>query len=370
MEYDRARSLMAKEQLDGVIATSYENVARLSGTAIMTQRLIPERLAAVVLPLSGDPSLIVCTVEQAQAERESHIHDIRGYTEFSNSPAQMIADAVRDRGLEHGRIGLEIKALSLYYYQELVELLPHATFAPADDLFDSIRMVKMPEEIEILAKAALATDAAIHTAYANSKIGASDKLIADTMASCIQANGADAVAFLVLGAGPNAALAHPYAQNRPLQEGDIVRCDVGGYFSGYFSDLARTAVVGTATAEQQQAYKNLWQVHELLIAAVQPGIPAKDLFHLCKREFNRHGLNLKAPHIGHSLGLGLHEYPLLNPFNETILEEDMVIAIEPIHVMSDGVIFHVEDLVRVTSEGSEVLSRSTDWSNLYVIDGR
>jgi Xaa-Pro aminopeptidase len=247
-------------------------------------------------------------------------------------------------------------------------LLPNAMLVPGDRLFDELRMVKSDEEVRILRQGALATDAAIRTGFASGRAGASDKQIADCMANTLQANGADAVAFLVLGAGPNAALAHPYATDRPLQESDVVRCDIGGYFSGYYSDLARSGVVRRATDEQLRSYADLWRAHETLIEAVRPGMPASELFRLCAQEFNRRDLDLRAPHVGHSLGLGLHEQPMLHPDNHTPLQAGMVLSIEPIAVLSDGAILHVEDQVLVTPEGSEVLSRSADWSELFVID--
>jgi Xaa-Pro aminopeptidase len=230
-------------------------------------------------------------------------------------------------------------------------------------------MVKRPEEIELLQKAALATDKAIRIAYESGKVGVSDKVIADTLASGIQSGGADSLAFLVLGAGPSAALAHPTPSNRPLERGDVVRCDVGGYFSGYLSDLARTAVVGEPTPEQVEAYQKLFEIHEETIAAARPGIRAKDLFQHCKQAFENRGLALNLPHIGHSLGIGLHEAPVLHPFNETFLEKGMILAIEPVHRFDGGPIFHVEDLIEVTPEGGRVLSRAADWSELFVIDG-
>jgi Xaa-Pro dipeptidase len=363
---DRTRVLMSQAGLDGLITTSYEGVAYLSGVFITTQRLIPDRLAAVILPLDGDPTLVVCTIEEAQVRRDSRIRDIRGYVEFATSPVDLIAKVVQEKGLAQGRLGLEMKILSAHYFLELGKSLPRVSFEPVDHLLDTVRMVKSSEELALLEKAALSTDQAIRSAYEGARPGVTDKVIADAMANAMQASGADSIAFLVLGAGPSAELAHPMAVNRPIEEGDVVRCDVGGYYSGYYSDLARTAVVGKATAEQKQLYHNLWQIHEELIAEARPGVRAKDLYFACKRAFDRRSMHMNLPHVGHSLGLGLHEHPILNPFNETILEENTVLAIEPV-VKGAGPIFHVEDLVVVRPEGGKVLSRSADWSELFVI---
>jgi Xaa-Pro dipeptidase len=369
MSFSRVRSLLSQAELDGLVATSYENVAHMSGAVIMTQRSIPERLAAVVLSHDADPTMVICTIEEAQVRRDSRISDIRGYTEFATSPTETIAEVLREKGLDRGRVGIEMRVLSAHYYQELRELLPEVSFEPADKLLDRVRMIKTPEEIALLERAALATDRAIRSAYEIGDVGISDKVVADALANGIQSSGADSVAFLVLGAGPSAALAHPVPLDRPLEEGDIVRCDVGGYYSGYLSDLARSAVVGEPSAEQRRLYENLWQIHEETLASVRPGIRASDLFHTCEKAFKQRGMTLSLPHIGHSMGLGLHENPMLSPFDDTVLEENMVIAIEPAH-KEDGPILHVEDLIAVTADGGRILSRSADWSELFVINGR
>ncbi len=105
MSFQRARALMAEAGIDCVVATSYENVAYLSGAIIMTQRQIPDRLAAVVLPLEGEPTMVVCNIEEAQAQRDSRIPDIRAYVEFVTSPVQAIAEVVQEKGLERARLG-------------------------------------------------------------------------------------------------------------------------------------------------------------------------------------------------------------------------------------------------------------------------
>lgn len=369
MKFDRIRSRMDEADLDVLVATSFENVAYLSGAVIITQRQIPERLAAVVVPRRGEPVLVVCTIEESLARRDSRIPDIRGYVEFSRSPVDLIAEVIQETGSAGGRIGIETQVLSVHYFRELERALPGATFQSTDDLLAALRMVKQPEEIALLEKAALATDSAIRAAYEKGRAGVSDTVIANALVSGIQFSGADSIAFLTLGSGPSAALAHPAPMNRVLEAGDVVRCDVGGYYRGYYSDLARTAVVGEPTPEQADTYRRLWQIHEETIAAVRPGVTAGELFATCRAAFDRQGLQLNLPHIGHSLGLGLHERPMLTPFNETPLQEGMVLAIEPVHRFADGTIFHVEDLVEVTADGGRVLSRSADWSDLFVMNG-
>ena len=221
MNFDCIRSRMDEADLDVLVATSFENVAYLSRAVIITQRQIPERLAAVIVPRQGEPVLVVCTIEESLARRDSRIPDIRGYVEFSRSPVDLIAEVVQEKGGTGGRIGIETQVLSVHYFRELERALPGATFKSADDFLAALRMVKQPEEIALLEKAALATDAAIRAAYEKGRAGISDTFIANALVSGIQFSGADSIAFLTLGSGPSAALAHPAPMNRVLEAGDV-----------------------------------------------------------------------------------------------------------------------------------------------------
>lgn len=350
---------------DVVLATSYENVAYLSGAFIITQRSIPDRLGAVVIPREGPPAMVVCNIEESLARRDSRIADIRTYVEFEMSPVEAIASVLREKGLERATIGFEARVLTAHYFEELKSRLPHANLRPADAFLNGLRMIKTEDEIALLERAALATDRTIRSAFESSGPGTPEKAVADAMAGGLQQNGADALAFLVLAAGPSAGIVHAAAQNRALERGDLLRCDIGGYFSGYYSDLARTAVVGRAAPQQRDIYRRLWEVHDEVIGQARPGVHAKDLFFACDQAFKRRGMEVSLPHIGHSLGIGLHEHPVLHPFNDTVLREGMVLAIEPVY-RTDGAIYHVEDLVAVTASGPRVLSRSADWSDLVV----
>jgi Xaa-Pro aminopeptidase len=189
------------------------------------------------------------------------------------------------------------------------------------------------------------------------------EVAADIQQGLLQA-GSEGIAFCVLGAGENTAIAHPHPSARPLRSGDPLRVDVGGSFDGYYSDLARTMVAGRASQRHRDIYARLWEAHEAVIQTVKPGVASSRLFTVCREQFERLGLNFKMPHIGHSLGIGLHEYPLLRPQEHTPLEPGMVLAIEPLHYETSGERFHVEDLIEVTATGYRILSRAGSWSTL------
>ena len=100
----------------------------------------------------------------------------------------------------------------------------------------------------------------------------------------------------------------------------------------------------------------------------EPGRPASDLFNACRSVVLSHGLPFTMPHIGHGIGIGLHEQPMLEPANKGRLQAGMVLNVEPMVVLSDrGEAFHTEDLVLVTDTGPSLLT--TPQQSLLRISG-
>jgi Xaa-Pro aminopeptidase len=366
MKRDKIQAALAASDLDALVAVSPENVYYSCDVPILTQKMIRDRLALVVWTRQAEPVLILCTIEDAQARAESWIQDIRGYVEFVTSPVRLLADVLNERKLGRGRIGIEKRFLSTHYWEELTGLLPQAAFVGADRLFDKVRMLKTPEEIKILSDAALATDRAIRKGFESAHLGTSERETAELMGDELRKGGAESVAFCILATGKNAPMAHPVPGETKMAPGQIVRTDFGGYFRWYYSDLARTAVCGKPTPAQADTWKKLYQVQGEVIAAMRPGNRASDLFHLCQRRFEEVGLTFRMPHIGHSIGIDIHEYPMLNPQTDEQLQPNMMFAVEPVHRGAEG-LYHIEDLVLVTEREPKIVSRSANWEPVLTI---
>jgi Xaa-Pro aminopeptidase len=362
----RMNALLDASGLDAVVASSMENVFYLTGAWIDTQKAIPDRLALVVWPRSGTPTLIVCTIEESLARRDSRIGDIRGYIEFQTSPIEALADVLQENKLTGARIGFERNHIVARYHDELREALPRVAWKGADRLFDEVRMLKSEAELAKLARAAHITDGVIWDAFQRARAGRPEKEIGDWMQMELMARGSDGGILLVMGAGDAAGLAHPYPRPRPLAGGDVVRVDFVGVFAGYLADLARTMVVGEATALQRDNYARLWDVQQATIAALRPGVRASAIYDLCAGSARKAGLDFNMPHIGHGLGVGLHEHPMISPRNDTLLAEGMAIAIEPVCGNPDGSKFHIEDLIIIRRSGPEIVSRAGQWQSLFV----
>ncbi len=353
---------------DAVVATSLENVYYLSGAFILTQRIIPARLAFVLWPNAGAPVLGLCTIEESLARTESKIEDIRGYTEFKTTPIQLLADVLREKGLHSAQVGIEMSHLPVAYVEELRNELPGLALTDCGPFLETQRMVKSQREARILRDAARRTDDAIWDSFQRAGPGKTEIEISAEMQGMLLGTKAQAIAFCVIGTGRRASMAHPLPTRRVMKSGDLIRTDFGGTFDGYYSDIARTAVAGKATPRQRDTYARLWSVHHDLLEFIRPGIMARDVFHRCRALFEQTGLNFRMPHVGHSLGIGLHEYPMLAPHVDQVLVPGMILAIEPMHIEEHGQRYHLEDLVEVTERGRRMLTSPDRWSKL--VEGR
>ena len=356
MNIERFKDLLAESGLDGVIANSLENVSYLSGARIVTQRLIPDRLVLLLWPGQGEPTIVMCKGEDVACKDDCRIEDMRTYTEFVTSPVDLLADAVAEKGLSTGRLGVERRSLPAEFMDQLQERLPRATLVDCADLMDRTRMIKTPEEIDALSAAGRATEQAIHAAFEEATRGDTEKAVADNMASKVTAGGADVLNFMFLGTGLRSFEWHARPGETLLETGHPVHTDVGGSFTGYWSDVARTVFVGQPSPRQRDRYDRLYQVHVETIEGVRPGMRAGDLYSLCEAAFSKADLPFWMAHIGHGLGLGLHEHPMLKPTTDELLMPGMVLCIEPAHYEPDIEGYHIEDLVQVTDDGVKALT--------------
>jgi Xaa-Pro dipeptidase len=351
------RAELARRGLDGILAASQHNVFFASGSDIGTIRSIPRRLELCFFDVEGPPTFVVCNIEEPLVRATSSIRDVRPYVEFADDPLELLADAIRERGLESGALAIETEYLPHARVQALIRHLPDVSWHDAAPIWDELRAVKTPEEVALLRTAARATVGAIDDVVEAAEEGWTARQMANALQIALIEAGADEVVFNVLGVAEDSLMAHPFPGERQLQDGDIVKFDLGGLFKGYYSDVARTIGVGNVSRRRLDTYRRLAEVHFGVIERCVPGTRCCDLFEFCRAEFERLGLVFTMPHIGHSMGVELHEHPILNPQTTYELRPGMIINVEPIALdREDAAGYHIEDLVHVTDDGPDVLT--------------
>ena len=363
----KMRKLMDDEDVNAVIATSVEHVYYLTGNYNMISRLLPERPSYAVFLRDAEPVYLVNGIEEDFARKDSWIKDIRTWR-IGESPATVLFDILKENRVLDAKIALEFLAMPSVFYRELVSLAPKAVFVDTAKMFNKLRKIKEKWEIDILTSCARAQRKAIEGAFAFAEPGWTEKDISKMIGQRMLSAGFDEIGWRTVETGDGTLSRHEQPSERKIQLGDVVRADCGGRIKGYHSDLARMAVVEKPSRRQNKIYKALVLAQKETIDNMKPGAKISDIYNVCKKTFEQNfDGKFDRPHIGHGLGVILHDDPQMFPDNEERLEEDMVINIEPIYVDPGVEAFHIEDLVWVTSDGPKVLTGKLPDEELFVI---
>jgi Xaa-Pro dipeptidase len=367
MDLGRMRELMYSEGVNAVVATSVENVYYSTGNYNFILRLLPDRPSFAIFPEDSDPVYLVHTIEEDFAKKDSWIKDVRVWG-LGHPPIACLVDILKERKLLDEKIAIELATMPAYFYQELISLANKTHFVNAESIFGKLRQIKEKGEIELLEFAAYAQRKCIESAFALAKPGWTEKNVSDEIGQRMIYMGFDEVVWRTVAAGTGSLSGHEVPTERRLETGDIVKVDCGGRLKGYYSDLARTAVVGKPSDKQKAIYGALVLAQEETIKSMNIGTRVSDLYSICKKTFEQNYTgSFRHPHIGHGLGLFLHDEPQIVFGSEKCLEENMVINIEPIYVDPGQAKYHVEDLVLITSSGPRVLTGRLADQELYVI---
>jgi Xaa-Pro aminopeptidase len=359
---------MRDENLDAVIGMSPENFLHLAGVNVVSQRLIRERLAIAVYSATGDPFLIVSSVVAKTVRRDSWVSDVVVWTEHETTPIQSLAGELHRRGLGHGRVGLEKQYLTAQFFEELTEASPDVSWFDCELILSRSRMVKTPDEIELMRRNAIAAERAIWAGFMYAVEGTTERQIADRMRISLYELGGDYSPFMSLAAGQHSGEHHAVPGDYQIQPGDTVAVDMVGQFGGYYSDYARMAIAGEPSELQRKLWQTVIDIQRQVTRDAVPGITAEALAIKAERYAAETGYPLDINLVGHSLGIGLHEYPFLTRGCTEALVNDMTMCIEILVQEPSLGRFHVEDLVLVGDPaGAKRLTTYFDTSELYRI---
>ena len=239
------------------------------------------------------------------------------------------------------------------------ETFPGVRFQNFAPVLDRFRRVKDEEEIRRLKRAIHITAEALAETVREIRPGMREYEIQARIEYGFRRRGAMGPAFpSIVASGPRAAILH-YADNEAeIRDGDLVLLDVGARFGYYCADITRTVPAsGVFTPEQKDLYVLVLRAQERAIAAVRPGARLRgEVLQAARAVLEERGLQDHFLHgIGHYVGLEVHDAG--DP--EAPLEPGCVVTVEPgIYLPEKGLGIRIEDMVRVTSSGPEVLTRS------------
>jgi Xaa-Pro aminopeptidase len=353
---------------DAVVISEPQNVFLTSDVVPATLRLLPERLLMPVFHAATEPFWVIADItEKAFRAQSAFIRDFVVYTEYQTSPTLALARALRERGLKHKRILIEKNYLPAMFYEELRRELPEVTIDDATPHLHRMRMIKTGDEHAELQRRCDLTLQAIAECYRETRLGDTELAIKSRVLNKFFDKGFDTIEFITLTRGRGDMLNGKATQAR-LERGDMLRIDMGGTMGGWRSDIHRTAVAGKPSAALADAWKRNRDVHYLCVDSMRPGAAVRDTYHLCQREYEKRGMYCDMPFIGHSLGVGQHELPVLTPFAPEVYEPGMIFMLEPMGIDPAVGGFSIEDMILITETGPTVLSDTIPTEEMIVID--
>jgi Xaa-Pro aminopeptidase len=264
-------------------------------------------------------------------------------------------------------IGILPERLKLSFYENLKKAASEVKFVDACDIIGLERMIKKADEIKNIKKAVKITDLAFSFIFKhiknNYKKNLTEKKIAWELEKFIRENGGDDISFkMIIASGRNSSIPHHETGSRILRNGDMAILDFGSLVNGYCSDLTRTIFIGQPDEKQKKIYEIVLMIQKAAIKKVKPGITGQALDKYVRTEFAQAGYGDNFLHgLGHGVGLEIHELPYLNKHlsgNEIKFKENMIFTIEPGLYFAGWGGVRIEDDVRVTANGCEVLSNA------------
>lgn len=238
----------------------------------------------------------------------------------------------------------------------------------ADSLIEKLRMIKTDQEIELIRKSASINDQILLKLIPEIKAGKTEKELKYMLEGFIRELGAEGSSFdLIVLFGRKTSMPHGVAGDVHLLEDSPILIDIGVKYKGYSSDMTRTIFYGEPNAEFIDVYELVKKVQQIALDMVRPGVRVKDIDQKVKDILALNGYIL-GHSTGHGVGLEIHEAPFINLNNDEVLEENMVITIEPGIYLENKFGVRIEDLVLVNKNGYEILSNID--KNLILIERR
>jgi len=227
---------------------------------------------------------------------------------------------------------------------------------PCFEIIQKTRMVKTKEERRRMQKSITTTESAIKTTMGEIKEGITEREIFSIYSQEVIKRGGIPTLNCV-GVNEHSGYANAQVTDRKVKKGGIIRFDVGCTVQHYHSDTAKIAILGEPTKKQLEYYDAIRKGTEAGINFMKPGVLASDVYKVVMEAVHNNGIpHYQRHHVGHGIGIEVYDPPLVTPTADVVLEENMIFCIEtPYYEFGFGGL-QVEEVVRVTNDGTQILS--------------
>ncbi|MEZ3179142.1 aminopeptidase P family protein [Streptomyces pimonensis] len=355
-DYEARRERAARQAADaglaGLLVAPGPDLVWLTG---YTPTAVTERLTLLVLTAGRDPVLVVPALEAPDAERALGAGALTLYDWTDGKDPYAATAALLDAD---GRFGISDNAWAMHLLG-LQKALPGTSYASLTEVLPMLRAVKDAAELELLAAAGAAADAAFEEIRQVAFAGRRETDVAADLAALLRRFGHSQVDFTIVASGPNGANPHHEIGDRVIERGDMVVLDFGGLKDGYGSDTSRTVHVGEPTDEERRVHDLVREAQEAGFRAVRPGAACQDVDRAARAVIADAGYGEYFIHrTGHGIGVTTHEPPYMIEGEEQPLVPGMCFSVEPGVYLPGRFGVRIEDIVTVTEDGGRRLNNT------------
>lgn len=348
---ERLRLLISERSADALLVTSLPSIRYLSG-------------------FTGSAGLVVVTPSHSTLVTDSR-YTIQANDEVAGSG---VALEIAPKGLLSSVAGIlrgSRRKLRLAYSPTQTTVAQKSAleaevgraikWVDFSGVVEKLRAVKDPDELDAMRDAARLISDVFAAVLPKIRAGISELQVSAEIEYEMKARGASGASFeTIVASGARSVLPHARATSKLLSKKELVVLDQGAILRGYCSDMTRTVFLGRAPVRVRRMYQAVREAQEAAKAAVKPGVTAGEIDRAARQVLQRRGFGQYFTHsTGHGLGIEVHEMPRLGKGDTTILENGMVVTIEPGAYIEGLGGVRIEDDVVVTPRGGDVLTTAT-----------
>ena len=340
---NKLRSILDNDNLDMIILTSMHNIAYYSGFIYCS---FGRPYGCIIT--ENKIVTISANIDASQPWRRSHCENII-YTDWKKDNFLKAITSIIDENKIPKNIGIENDHITLEMNEKIQSIFSASAFTDISKKLMKLRMIKSKEEIEIIKNGARIADIGGEEIVKNIKEGATELEIAitgrDKMEKEIAKTYPNAEymdTWVWFQSGINTDGAHNPKTNRKLVNGDILSLNTFPMISGYYTALERTLFLDNVNDESLKAWEANVKVHKRGLELIKPGVKCSDICNELNELFAELGyLQYRTFGYGHSFGVLSHFYGReagleLREDIDTVLEENMVISMEPMILIPEG----------------------------------
>ena len=361
---DNIHKKLENENIDAIVITSPANFRYFSGLDSNFWES-PTRPWFLIISKNGKIKALVPSIGLSAIE-STFIKDIEVWQSPNpKDEGTSLLKKIIKTFPKNSNIGFELGMetylrMSIKEFLKIKKDLQEYNFIDSTNIVWSLRKIKSDLEIKNIEKICSITSKVFNNLINKISLGMSEREIVTIFKKDLINNGVDYIMYLSCASGINGynqIICNP--SEKKIGDGDILIIDTGSTLNGYYCDFDRNFGFGNINQKSLDAYNKLWNATEKTLEIIKPGISCKEVYESLSKNLFSSNVKSSVGRMGHGFGLQLTEPPSIMIDDNTILEKNMILALEPsIEIENDLMLVHEENIL-ITQNGNRLLSSRT-----------